>query len=106
MPPSSEGLYHSHRQNARINLSAERGGTRNHRVHVRQSCEVALMSEKEYPRGRNGLLGYRKPEGTRKQRQLRAYDDEWALIQAFDKIIKYGDKQAAADFVRQAKSGK
>lgn len=57
------------------------------------------MSEKEYPRGRNGLLGYRKPEGTRKQRQLRAYDDEWELVQAFDKIVKYGDKQAAVDFV-------
>ena len=24
-------------------------------------------------------LGWRKPEGTRKQRQLRAYDDEWDL---------------------------
>ena len=57
------------------------------------------MSEKEYPRGRNGLLGYRKPEGTRKQRQLRAYDDEWQLVQAFDKIVKYGDKQAAIDFI-------
>lgn len=48
---------------------------------------------------RNGLLGYRKPEGVRKQRQLRAYDDEWEIIQAFEKIVKYGDKSAAKKFV-------
>lgn len=39
-------------------------------------------------------LGWRKPEGTRKQRQLRAYDEEWALIKRFDKLVKYGDKAA------------
>jgi len=44
-------------------------------------------------------LGYRKPEGTRTRRTLRAYDDEWELHLAFDKILKYGDKQAAIDFV-------
>lgn len=43
--------------------------------------------------------GYRKPEGVRKQRQLRAYDDEWEIIQAFEKIVKYGDKSAAKKFV-------
>ena len=58
------------------------------------------MSEKEYPRGRNGLLGWRKPEGTRKQRQLRAYDDEWEIIQELARIVKYGDKQAASDFAK------
>ena len=56
--------------------------------------------EKEYPRGRNGLLGYRKPEGTREQHQVRAYPDEWEIIQAFARIVKRGDKQAAADFVK------
>lgn len=29
-----------------------------------------------------------KPEGVRKQRQLRAYDDEWETIKEFAKILK------------------
>ena len=45
--------------------------------------------------------GWRKPEGVRKQRQLRAYDDEWKLIQRFEKMVKRGDKQAAIDFLDQ-----
>lgn len=57
------------------------------------------MNKKGQPRHGGKPLGWRKPEGTRKQRQLRAYDDEWELVQAFDKIVKYGDKQAAIDFV-------
>lgn len=43
--------------------------------------------------------GWRKPEGVRKQRQLRAYDDEWKLIQRFEKMVKHGDKQTAIDFL-------
>lgn len=39
-------------------------------------------------------LGWRKPEGTRKQRQLRAYDDEWELVKRFDRLVKHGDKTA------------
>jgi len=35
-----------------------------------------------------------KPEGTRKQRQLRAYEDEWEILKRFDKLIKHGDKAA------------
>ena len=57
------------------------------------------MNKKGQPRHGGKPLGWRKPEGVRKQRQLRDYDDEWALVQAFDKIVKYGDKQAAIDFV-------
>lgn len=45
--------------------------------------------------------GWRKPEGVRKQRQLRAYDDEWKLIQRFEKMVKHGDKQATIDFLDQ-----
>ena len=47
-----------------------------------------------------GRLGWRKPEGTREQHQVRAYPDEWKIIQAFARIVKRGDKQAAADFVQ------
>ena len=38
--------------------------------------------------------GTTKAEGQRKQRQMRAYDDEWELVQRFAKLIKHGDKQA------------
>ena len=40
---------------------------------------------------------------TRKQRHLREYDDEWQIIRAFDRIMKYGDRQAAIQFVEQYK---
>ena len=46
-------------------------------------------------------IGSCKPEGARKQRQIRAYDDEWNLISAFEKIVKYGDKSAAKNFVEK-----
>ena len=39
-------------------------------------------------------LGWRKPEGVRKQHQIRAYPDEWEILQRFEKLIKYGDKAA------------
>lgn len=38
--------------------------------------------------------GRPKMEETRKQRQMRAFDDEWELIQRFAKLIKHGDKDA------------
>lgn len=43
--------------------------------------------------------GTLKAEGTRSQRQLRAYDDEWNLIQRFSRLVKYGDKDACEKFV-------
>lgn len=46
-------------------------------------------------------LGWRKPEGTRKQRQLRAYDDEWDLLKKFDKLLKHGDREACEKFLAQ-----
>ena len=44
-------------------------------------------------------LGWRKPEGTRAQRQMRAYPDEWELIQRFSRLVKYGDKDACKQFL-------
>ncbi len=38
--------------------------------------------------------GMTKQEGTRKQRQLRAYDDEWEIIKEFAHILKYDPKRA------------
>ncbi|GEM_PF-543527 len=43
--------------------------------------------------------GTLKKEGTRKQRQLRAYDDEWELLKQFDKLLKYGDREACEKFL-------
>ena len=33
-------------------------------------------------------FGWRKPEGVRKQRQMRAYDDEWQLVKEFVKLLR------------------
>lgn len=43
--------------------------------------------------------GWRKPEGTRQQKQMRAYPEEWELIQRFAKLVKYGDKAACQKFL-------
>ena len=48
-------------------------------------------------------LPYKKKGFTRKQRQLREFDEEWEIIRAFDRIMKYGDKKAAIEFVEQYK---
>lgn len=57
------------------------------------------MNKKGQPRHGGKPLGWRKPEGIRKQRQLRAYDDEWELIQQFAKTVKHGDKKLCQDFI-------
>ncbi|MBR4904136.1 MAG: hypothetical protein IKZ53_05655 [Selenomonadaceae bacterium] len=44
-------------------------------------------------------LGWRKPEGTRPQRTTRAYDDEWALILKFSRLVKKGNRQACEEFL-------
>ena len=51
--------------------------------------------------GRGGLragagrkVGYRKPEGIRKNRTLKAYEDEWEIIKAFAKILKDDPERA------------
>ena len=35
----------------------------------------------------------------RKLRSLRATDEEWRLLQMFERILKYGDKDKAKQFV-------
>lgn len=61
------------------------------------------MNKKGEPRKGGMPVGWKKPEGVRTQHQLRAYDDEWEILKAFDKILKYGNKQAAINFVEQFK---
>lgn len=39
----------------------------------------------------------------RKQRQVRCSNEEWELIKAFDKILKYGNKIAAKEFIAKFK---
>ena len=57
------------------------------------------------PKGGKRIGAGRKPidNAERKQRQLRTSDEEWEIIKAFDKILKYGDKTAAVEFVNQHK---
>ena len=57
------------------------------------------------PRGgfREGAGRPKIDNADRKQRQLRSSDEEWQLIKAFDKILKYGNKSAAIEFVNQHK---
>ena len=45
--------------------------------------------------------GATKEQGARKQRQLRAYDDEWELLKKFDKLIKRGQKEACENFIAE-----
>ncbi len=42
----------------------------------------------------------------RKQRQLRASTEEWELIKRFDKLIKYGDKEACIKALAELESKK
>ena len=44
-------------------------------------------------------VGWRKPEGVRQQHQIRAYPDEWELIQKFCRIVKHGDKQKCIELL-------
>ena len=57
------------------------------------------MNKKGEPHHGGRQVGWRKPEGTRLQRQMRATTDEWELIQRFAKIVKYGDKSACQKFL-------
>lgn len=50
---------------------------------------------------RENQTGRPKKEVTRKQRQLRAYDDEWEYIQRFAKFIKYGNREACIKALEQ-----
>lgn len=43
----------------------------------------------------------KKPEGQRKQHQLRAYDDEWELIRLFSQKVKRGGVEKARKFMEE-----
>ena len=58
---------------------------------------MALGGKRE---GSGRKLGYRKPEGVRKARNMRAYDDEWELIKQFSVIVKK-DKIAAEALLKK-----
>lgn len=49
--------------------------------------------------------GWRKstPSIVRKQRQLRAFEDEWQIINQFGDIVKKGNRKAAEKFVEKYK---
>lgn len=38
---------------------------------------------------------------TRKQRQLRAFDDEWELIHRFSVLLKKGRREECENFIKQ-----
>ena len=42
---------------------------------------------------RENQTGRPKKDETRKQRQLRAYDDEWEIIQRFSHALKHGRRE-------------
>lgn len=46
--------------------------------------------------------GWRKPEGTRAQRQVRAYDDEWAVIRNFVKLMRRIGVGKAQDLINRS----
>lgn len=47
--------------------------------------------------------GWRKPEGVRPQHQVRAYDDEWAVIKDFMKLVRKIGAEKAAELIRNTK---
>ncbi|MBR3747291.1 MAG: hypothetical protein IKP64_09705 [Selenomonadaceae bacterium] len=64
------------------------------------------MDKKSESRHGGRPTGWRKPEGTREQKQMRAYPDEWDLIQRFAKLVKYGDKAACINFLNEQEQSK
>lgn len=62
------------------------------------------MNKKGQSRTGGKPLGWRKPEGTRQQHQVRAYPDEWLIIKDFADIVKKGDRTAAQNFVERFKA--
>ena len=61
------------------------------------------MNKKGEPRHGGMPLGWRKPEGTRQQHQIRAYPDEWELIQKFCRLVKRDHRKACEDFLNEFK---
>ena len=57
------------------------------------------MIEIENAVKRGRAAGWRKAEGVRDRRTLRAYPDEWELIVKFANLIKKGDRQTCEKFI-------
>ena len=61
------------------------------------------MTDKTKWGGKREGAGRPKQEVIHKQRTTRLYDDEWELMKAFERIIKYGDKEACIRFIEEHK---
>ena len=59
------------------------------------------MTDKTKRGGKREGAGRPKQEVIRKQRTTRLYDDEWELMKTFERIIKYGDKEACKRFIEE-----
>ena len=57
------------------------------------------MNERGWGGKREGAGRPLKTGELRKMRGLRATVEEWELIQRFEKLIKYGDKEACKKFL-------
>ena len=44
-------------------------------------------------------VGWRKENGVRTLRTMKAYDDEWEIIRRFAKIVKHGDKEKCRELL-------
>lgn len=44
-------------------------------------------------------VGWRKEEGVRTLRTMKAYDDEWEIIRRFAKIVKHGEKDKCRELL-------
>lgn len=59
------------------------------------------MNKKGEPRHGGKPLGWKKPEGIRRQCSTRAYPDEWTLILKFARMVKKGDRSLCEQFIEQ-----
>ena len=50
---------------------------------------------------RKNQTGRPKQEKTREQHQIRAFADEWTLIQAFARMVKHGQRDECEKFINQ-----
>ena len=57
--------------------------------------------------GRGGAregAGRPRKEAVRGQHQIRAYPDEWGIIQRLARIVKHGDRKACEEFLARMES--
>ena len=51
--------------------------------------------------GARPRAGRPRKEAVRGQHQIRAYDDEWVIIQGLARLVKHGDRAACEKFLRE-----